>query len=61
MAKLSDGGLSRWNKNGKTRWDIANPGQRKPKKAPARNKDGSLRKKSKRQIMAGLRPKTYIS
>ena len=47
--------------HGKTRWDIANPGQRKPKKAPARNKDGSPRKKSKRQIMAGLRPKTFIS
>ena len=52
---------SRWNKNGQVRWDIANVGRKKPTKAPARNKDGSPRKKSRQQIMSKLKTKTYIS
>ena len=52
---------NRWNKNGQQRWDITNIGIKKPTKAPARNKDGSPRKKSRQQIMAKLKPKTYIS
>jgi len=58
MARNMDGGQSRWNKNGQQRWDITNIGVKKPKKSRARNKDGSLRKESRRKLTTRLKPQS---